>query len=46
MSECLLNDINETFKFAHVKLNEIYWKYVVYVACNIHKAKSLCWFFS
>ncbi len=24
----------------------IYWKYVVYVACNIHKAQSLCWFLS
>ncbi len=24
----------------------LYWKYVVYVACNIHKAWSLCWFFS
>ncbi len=24
----------------------IYWKYVVYIACNIHKAWSLCWFLS
>ena len=24
----------------------IYQKYVVYVVCNIHRAQSLCWFFS
>ncbi len=23
----------------------VYWKYVVYIACNIHKAQFLCWFF-
>ncbi len=22
----------------------VYWKYVVYVACNIHRTQSLCWF--
>ncbi len=26
--------------------NVIYWKYVAYVACNIHKTWSLCWFSS
>jgi hypothetical protein len=26
--------------------NVIYQKYVAYVACNIHKTRSLCWFFS
>ena len=24
----------------------IYWKYVAYIACNIHKTWFLCWFFS
>jgi len=22
----------------------VYWKYVAYVACNIHKTQLLCWF--
>jgi len=29
----------------HISLH-IYWKYVAYVACNIHKTWFLCWFFS
>ncbi len=33
----------------HVKILSwlsVYWKYVVYIACNIYKAWFLCWFFS
>ncbi len=30
----------------HADFLQIYWKYVAYVACNIHKTQSLCWFFS
>ncbi len=32
--------------FAHVWVffRFVYRKYVVYVACNIHRARSLCWF--
>ncbi len=29
ISECLLNDINETLKFAHVELNEIYKLFIL-----------------
>ena len=30
----------------HINFNAIfYWKCVAYVACNIHKTWSLCWFF-